>query len=118
LAKHLKVMPAGIALQAGIHHAAHPDKVSFFKTLYISAHFHNPSDNFMTWHYRIGGVQPFVTGGVYIAVAYPAVGDLNMHIILAGAPPRNIHFTQGGVCRRSAKCSYAKTHFLFVVLQF
>lgn len=77
------------AIQIGSDHAADSGEITDFELRDFVADFFDSADNFMSWHRRIFGVVPFVSGEVDIGMADAAVKDLDLNIEIGHLAPRN-----------------------------
>jgi hypothetical protein len=57
----------------------------------------------MPGYNRVGGIQPFITGGVNITMANPAIGNFDVYIPFTGTSSAYIHLFQAGICGLGSK---------------
>ncbi|KAG1260497.1 hypothetical protein G6F65_015042 [Rhizopus arrhizus] len=93
----LQVQAAGLAVQAGIHHAAHAGVVARLELGDVLAHLGDAADDFVAGHHRIDGVAPIAARLMQIGMADAAVEDVDQHIVVAGFAPGETERNERGI---------------------
>jgi hypothetical protein len=79
----LIALPTPLADAATVCLPSDPHSLTDRAVLYLGAHSHDGTHNFMTWNERKLAQPPVIVDQMNIAVAYAAMGDLNLNLVQA-----------------------------------
>ncbi|MNH15731.1 hypothetical protein D3C79_753500 [compost metagenome] len=91
----LQVLGTGLAVAAGIDHAANADQVTDLVRRYLLAHRSDAADDLVPGHQRVHGNAPLIAGLMDVGVANATVEDLDGDIVRARAATLEGHGCQG-----------------------
>ncbi|MNV40938.1 hypothetical protein D3C71_1325590 [compost metagenome] len=97
LAVLLQVQAAGLAVPAGIHHAAHAGVIARLELGDVLAHLRDAADDFVARHHRVHRIAPIAARLMQVGMANAAVQDVNQHVVVARLAAREAEGNERGV---------------------
>ncbi|MNK68775.1 hypothetical protein D3C87_881510 [compost metagenome] len=97
LAELLFACLAGLALPAGIHQAAHADRIADLPLRHRRPDAGNRPHDLVAGHHGVARAAPLVLHLMQVRVADPAVPDVDQHVVGAGLPPLDDGRSQGSL---------------------